>query len=230
MSQKNTIARAAWPLKRYGRVVPRAKDSGGSSAWKVLESSESAGKLELVILESGHLLVSQAQELLEGFSLLNARSFLKVHQKSDSLLFHLTLKGESRMIRLQFDGSNRSEAVDLCRKAVERLQEYLPVGTDEHCVPPPSTHTSESAPCDPQKQTPIDALQDGPDVIQESLTIKQLSKHFLGQHELSLPLAYRHCTVPPGAVEELLRLCLLDSGFPAFVEEVENNLKALTEE
>ncbi|KAK1784656.1 hypothetical protein P4O66_003338 [Electrophorus voltai] len=197
---------------------------------EVFESSESTGKLELMILESGHLLVSQAQELLEGFSLLNARSFLKIHQKSDSLLFHMTSKGESRMMRLQFDGSNRSEAVDLCRKAVERLQEYLPIGTEEQPAPPPSTQTTETVPCDHQKQAPIDAPQAVPDVTQESVTIKHLSQHFLGLHGLSLPLAYRHCTVPPSTMEALLRLCLLDSGFPAFVEEVENKLKELIQE
>ncbi|XP_053478582.1 meiotic recombination protein REC114 isoform X4 [Ictalurus furcatus] len=109
---------------------------------EVYESSESKGTLELTILESGHLLISQAQELLEGFSLLNAPSFLKIQQKSDSLLFYFTLKEESRMIRLQFEGSSRSEAVDLCRKAVEKLNEYLPVGTQEQPGPSSAVHTT----------------------------------------------------------------------------------------
>uniref|UniRef100_A0A4W4GCN1 REC114 meiotic recombination protein n=1 Tax=Electrophorus electricus TaxID=8005 RepID=A0A4W4GCN1_ELEEL len=197
MSQKKTIAKAIWTLKRYGRFLPRAKDSGGTSSWKVFESSESTGKLELMILESGHLLVSQAQELNCGFICLSVFT-----------------QGESRMMRLQFDGSNRSEAVDLCRKAVERLQEYLPIGTEEQPAPPPSTQTTETVPCDHQKQT------------QKHTAVW----HFLGLHGLSLPLAYRHCTVPPSTMEALLRLCLLDSGFPAFVEEVENKLKELIQE
>lgn len=42
---------------------------------------------------------------------------------------------ESRMIRLQFEGSTRSEAVDLCRAAVQRLQEYLPTVNQESTGP-----------------------------------------------------------------------------------------------
>lgn len=49
---------------------------------------------------------------------------------------------ESRMIRVQFEGSSRTEAVDLCRKAVERLKEYLPVGTQEQPGTSSSTHTT----------------------------------------------------------------------------------------
>lgn len=48
---------------------------------------------------------------------------------------------ESRMIRLQFEGSSRSEAVDLCRKAAENLNKYLPVGTQEQ--PGPSSAITE---------------------------------------------------------------------------------------
>ncbi|KAK3548993.1 hypothetical protein QTP70_025079 [Hemibagrus guttatus] len=218
MSEENTTNKTLWKLKRYGRFLPKTKNVGGSSSWKVFESSESKGTLELTILESGHLLISQAQELLmykgseEGFSLLNAQSFLKIQQKSDSLLFYFTVKEESRMIRLQFEGSSRSEAVDLCRQAVERLNEYLPVGTQEQPGPSSATHTTGIS--NQQQQTPVAAPQVIRDVIQESLSIKQLSQYFLGESGLSLPLAYRHFTLPPGDMEALLRLCLLDSGFP----------------
>lgn len=55
-------------------------------------------------------------------------------------------------------------------------------------------------------------------------------QYFLGERGVSLPLAYHHFTLPSGDMEGLLRLCLLDSGFPAFVEEVENKLKRLSQE
>lgn len=46
------------------------------------------------------------------------------------------------MIRLQFDGNSRSEAVDFCSRAVERLKEYLPVGTQEPSAPPTVTQSA----------------------------------------------------------------------------------------
>ncbi|KAG9273546.1 meiotic recombination protein REC114 [Astyanax mexicanus] len=170
MSGETEAVKCVWGLKRYGRFLPQAKERGENSSWKVFESSKTTGMLKLTVLESGHLLVSQAEELLEGFSLSSAESFLKIHQKSDSLLLHITMK------------------------------------------------------------TPAEKLQAVPDVSQESLSIKHLAQYFMGERGLSLPLAYHQFTLPPGDVEDLLRLCFLDSGFPAFVEEVENKLKALLQE
>lgn len=64
-----------------------------------------------------------------------------------------------------------------------------------------------------------------------SCTLQSLPlQYFLGERELSLPMAYHQCTLPSGDLEALLRLCLLDSGFPAFVEEVEKKLKELMQE
>ncbi|KAF7699327.1 meiotic recombination protein REC114 [Silurus meridionalis] len=228
MAEEIKTTQAVWRLKRYGRFLPKAQNVGENSSWKVFESSESKGTLELKILESGHLLIAQAQELLEGFSLLNAQSFLKIQQKSDSLLFYFTLKEGSRMIRLQFEGSSRSEAVDLCRKAVERLNEYLPVGTQEQ--PGTSSTTQTTGISNQHKQTPVAPPQAIHDGTQESLSIKQLSQYFLGDSGLSLPLAYHHFTPPPGDLESLLRLCLLDSSFPGFVEDVEKMLNGLIKE
>ncbi|RXN05876.1 meiotic recombination protein REC114 isoform X1 [Labeo rohita] len=155
------ISRA--PLTSPPSAVPSRSDP-------IFESSESTGQLELNILGSGHLLVSQGQELLEGFSLLNAQSFLKIQHKSDSLLFNITIKA------------------------------------------------------------PEDAPRAAPAVAMGPLSIKHLSQYFLGERELSLPMAYHQCTLPSGDLEALLRLCLLDSGFPPFVEEVEKKLKELMQE
>ncbi|XP_067275240.1 meiotic recombination protein REC114 [Pseudorasbora parva] len=234
-AKDTTIPNSVWKLRRYGRFIPKgkakSKSSGSNCAWKIFESSESAGQLELNILGSGHLLVSQGQELLEGFSLLSAQSFLKIQHKSDSLLFNITLKGESRLIRLQFDGRSRAEAADFCGKAVEKLQDYAPV--QDHLTTPASAAPSnpeEPGTSAQQQQAPEDAPREAPGVAMGPLSIKHLSQYFLGERELSLPMAYLQCTLPSGDLEALLRLCLLDSGFPAFVEEVEKKLKELVQE
>ncbi|XP_058606868.1 meiotic recombination protein REC114 isoform X3 [Onychostoma macrolepis] len=198
--EHSTISDCVWKLRRYGQFLP---EGSNVCAWKIFESSESTGKLELNILGSGHLLVSQGQELM----------------------------GESRLIRLQFDGSNRAEAAEACRKAVERLQDYVPV--QEHLTTPASAAPSDPAepgPSTQQQQAPEDAPQAAPAVAMGPLSIKHLSQYFLGERELSLPMAYHQCTLPSGDLEALLRVCLLDSGFPAFVEEVEKKMKELLQE
>lgn len=45
-----------------------------------------------------------------------------------------------------------------------------------------------------------------------------------------LPEAYRHSYSTQGELELILRICLLDSSFPAFVEKVEAELRKLLEE
>lgn len=55
-------------------------------------------------------------------------------------------------------------------------------------------------------------------------------QHFLGETVLMLPEVYRHSYLTQGDLELILRLCLLDPSFPAFVEKVEAELRKLLEE
>uniref|UniRef100_A0AAY5KDY4 REC114 meiotic recombination protein n=1 Tax=Esox lucius TaxID=8010 RepID=A0AAY5KDY4_ESOLU len=189
----SNIHKSSWKLKLFGRFVPGSKKVG-SNQWKMSEpSSENAGDLLLTIVESGHMLVSLGQELL----------------------------GESRLVRMQFDGSSKAEALEECGSAVLRLKEYLPVTTKRGLAPaqpPPSQPTTQAATLD------LQAVKTGPEIVQGSLSIARLTQHFLGEHALSLPLMYRHSTLRPGELEPFLRLCLLDPSFPAWVEEVEGEL------
>lgn len=56
------------------------------------------------------------------------------------------------------------------------------------------------------------------------------SQHILGENVLMLPEVYRHSRLTQGDLELLLRVCLLDPSFPAFVEKVEAELRKLLEE
>lgn len=57
-----------------------------------------------------------------------------------------------------------------------------------------------------------------------------LSQHFLGESVVRLPEVYRHSCLTQGDLELILRICLLDPSFPAFVEKVEAELRKLLEE
>uniref|UniRef100_A0AAY4AUP2 Uncharacterized protein n=1 Tax=Denticeps clupeoides TaxID=299321 RepID=A0AAY4AUP2_9TELE len=138
--------------------------------------------------------------------------------------------GESRLFRVQFDGSSRAEAVEQCSSAVLRLQEYLPVGSQSdwqfHIIR--SQHGCRiSCRFDVISTSPI--LPD-PELAQGTLSLRCLAQHFLGEGDLSLPMAYHHLALPHGDLEPFLRLCLFDPSFPAFVEEVEGELKKLANE
>ncbi|XP_041917576.1 meiotic recombination protein REC114 [Alosa sapidissima] len=221
---ETTITKSVWKLRRYGRLLPANKNDCTNTSWKVYDSKESEDEIAVCILDSGHFLVSQAEELLEGFSLINAASFLKVQKKADVLLFQATLKGESRIFRVQFDGASRPEAIEECERAVLRLQDFLPVGSQEK--PAPSSSSSTQLPLQAEQAGSAEATLE----VQGSLPLKRLSQHFLGEGSLSLPLLYQASSPLAPADLELLRLCLLDPAFPAFVEEVEGELRKLCQE
>ncbi|XP_060900254.1 meiotic recombination protein REC114 [Labrus mixtus] len=192
---------------------------------QVYEADGDKTGIFLKILESGYLLVLQGQESFDTIPLLYASDSCKVHQKSDNLMFRFTLKGESRMMRMQFDGSSKAEAIKQCSSAVKKLMEYLPVTTQQDTLP--ASNQTPAGDSVPVKQVSHFAIQ----------TIKMLDLssiiiliHFLGGTAVTLPQVYRHSSLAHIDLEPVLRLCLLDPSFPAFVENVEGELRKLLEE
>ncbi|XP_026150015.1 meiotic recombination protein REC114 [Mastacembelus armatus] len=210
-----------WKLKRYGRFVPGSTKTRGHP-WKVFEADGIKPEIILTIVESGYLLVIQGQESLDTVPLLCGSDCLKVHQKSDNLMLRLTLKGESRMMRMQFDGSSKAEAIEECSSALEKLMEYMPVTTQDDAPLPPNQPPSETC--------QVKAVGGEPEVAQGSLSLKRLTQHFLGETAVTLPQIYHYSSLAQGDLEPILRICLLDPTFPAFVEKVEEELKKLVQE
>ncbi|XP_061621632.1 meiotic recombination protein REC114 isoform X2 [Phyllopteryx taeniolatus] len=189
-----------WRLKRYGRLIPGSGETAKRESWK------------------------------ETIPLIGAGDVLKVHQKSDNLLLRNTVKGSGRVIRMQFDGSNKAQAIKECSSAAESLREYLPVNTVD-ALPPNNQPPTEvpalvTQPCPQQGE----AAKAEPEVVQGSLSIKRLAQNLLGEKPLMLPGLYRHGSSEPGDLDAFVRICLLDPSFPALVEQVEGELRKILEE
>ncbi|XP_075933735.1 meiotic recombination protein REC114 [Anarhichas minor] len=216
----------AWRLKRYARF---RRGSAGGKPWKIFEANGNKQEMFLTVVESGYLLVLQGQDSLDTIPLLCGSDFLKVHQKSDNLMLRYTVMGESRMMRMQFDGSSRAEAIKECSSAVEKLMEYTSVTTlDDTPLPPNQSPAEASAPVIQTCQGK--AVEVDPEVVQGSLSIKRLTQHMLGETAVTLPQVYRHGSLAQGDLGPVLRICLLDPSFPAFVEKVEGELRKLLQE
>ncbi|XP_030581964.1 meiotic recombination protein REC114 isoform X2 [Archocentrus centrarchus] len=217
-----------WKLKRYGRFIPGSRGTG-VTPWKVLEAKDNKPEIVLTIVESGYLLVLQGQESLDTIPLLCGSDSLKVHQKSDNLRFRFIVKGESRMIRMQFDGRSMAEAINECSSAVEKLMEYIPVTTQDGAPPqpnqPPAAVPAPAVQTCQQKAVGIE-----PEVVQGTVSIKHLTQHFLGDTAVTLPRVYQHSSFEQGDFEHILRACLLDPTFYGLVEKVEGELRKLVQE
>ncbi|XP_034384560.1 meiotic recombination protein REC114 [Cyclopterus lumpus] len=210
----------AWRLKRYGRCIG---DSTRRTLWKVFDLNDNGPEMFLTIVKSGYLLVMRGQESLDTIPFLSGSDSVKVQQKSENLIFRCTVNGESRMMRMQFDG------IEECASAVETLKEYVSVTTQDGTPSPPNQPPAEaSAPVTQNCQGK--AMEVDPEVVRGSLSIKHLTQHILGETVVTLPQVYRHASLAQGDLEPILRVCLLDPSFPAFVEKVEEELRKLLEE
>ncbi|XP_057344945.1 meiotic recombination protein REC114 isoform X3 [Manis pentadactyla] len=205
-----------WHLQRYGRFMPLGTgeppgpglETGPDSSptWKVFDSSEESGYLVLTIVISGHFFISQGQTLLEGFSLIGSKNWLKIVRRMDCLLFGTTIKSKSRMFRVQFGGASKEEALEHCRSCVQHLAQYIPVQLRQH---------PEQQQCSPA----------GTAASGGRTSVTCLAQSLLASKEL--PLVYEQSVWNAEEIGPFLRLCLMDQSFPAFVEDVEKNLKKL---
>ncbi|XP_075713860.1 meiotic recombination protein REC114 isoform X2 [Rhinoderma darwinii] len=114
-----------WVIKKYGRVGrPREKDRKHGQK-QVYESNEESGLITLTILTTGHFFISQGHTLLEGFSLISVKSWLKIGKKLDWLLFGSKTKDEFRVFRVQFDGDSKEKAQENCDSCYQKLHYFL---------------------------------------------------------------------------------------------------------
>ncbi|KAL4671012.1 hypothetical protein H8959_003721 [Pygathrix nigripes] len=169
-----------WPLQRYARCIPsntrdppEPRQEAGTApcpTWKVFDSNEESGYLVLTIVISGHFFIFQGQTLLEGFSLIGSKDWLKIVRRMDCLLFGTTIKSHQHS----------------------------------------------------EQQVRVTAGTGAPDG-RTSLT--QLAQTLLASEEL--PRIYEQSAWGAEELGPFLRLCLMDQNFPAFVEDVEKELKKL---
>ncbi|XP_022435695.1 meiotic recombination protein REC114 isoform X1 [Monodon monoceros] len=216
---------AQWPLQRYARFMPSGtgeppgpgQEAGTASSptWKVFDSSEESGHLVLTIVISGHFFISQGQTLLN----------------------------KSRMFRVQFSGGSKEQALEHCCSCVQNLAQYLtvqvPDGISQELRPSPSplwTGESQRKGCAQSIPPQHDSHQNleqqqwvpaGTGTPRGRTSVAWLAQSLLASEEL--PVVYEQSAWNTEELGPFLRLCLMDQNFPAFVEEVEKELKKLTE-
>ncbi|XP_059227856.1 meiotic recombination protein REC114 isoform X3 [Mustela nigripes] len=211
-----------WPLQRYGRFMPSGTGEPPGLGQDVGAASSPTWK--------------------EGFSLVGSKNWLKIVRRMDCLLFGTTIKNKSRMFRVQFSGGSKEQALEHCCSCVQKLAQYVPVQVPDpvgqELPPSPGPLTAGESRGDCVQHVP---LQQGPPQKPEKpqpcgpastsvsggrISVSRLAQSLLVSGE-RLPV----CEQSAWDAEELgpfLRLCLMDQNFPAFVEEVEKELKKLT--
>ncbi|XP_008575359.1 PREDICTED: meiotic recombination protein REC114-like [Galeopterus variegatus] len=178
----------------------------------------------------------------EGFSLIGSKNWLKIVRRVDCLLFGTTIKDKSRMFRVQFSGESKEQALEHCCSCVQNLAQYItvqvPDGIIQELRPSPGPlRAGESQGKDCMRSVPLQhgshqnleqqaCVMAGTGAPEGRTSVTQLAQSILASEEL--PLVYEQSAWGAEELGPFLRLCLMDQNFPAFVEEVEKELKKLT--
>nr|XP_035115062.2 meiotic recombination protein REC114 isoform X3 [Callithrix jacchus] len=203
-----------WPLQRYARCIPsNTKDPPGPR------------------LEAGTV---PSPTWKEGFSLIGSKDWLKIVRRVDCLLFGTTIKDKSRLFRVQFSGESKEQALEHCCSCVQKLAQYITV--QELQLNPGPPHASQSQGKNSAKSVPWQhgthqhseqqpCVKAGTGTPDARTSLTQLAQTLLASEEL--PRVYEQSAWGAEELGPFLRLCLMDQNFPAFVEEVEKELKKL---
>ncbi|XP_054572689.1 meiotic recombination protein REC114 isoform X3 [Eptesicus fuscus] len=203
---------ARWPLQRYGRFMPLGAgepsgpgpEAGRASppTWKVFDSNEESGYLVLTIVISGHFFISQGQTLLN----------------------------KSRMFRVQFSGESKQQALEHCSSCVQSLAQYIAVQVPDGDLRDPGLRAGGSGGegCVPTIPRQLGSHQQ-PEQQQCApggrTSVTQLAQSLLASEELRA--VHKQSAWDAAELGSFLRSCLMDQNFPAFVEEVEQELRKL---
>uniref|UniRef100_A0A8B9ZDS5 REC114 meiotic recombination protein n=1 Tax=Buteo japonicus TaxID=224669 RepID=A0A8B9ZDS5_9AVES len=177
---------------------------------KVFESHEESGHLILTIVVSGHFFISQGRTVLN----------------------------ECRMFRVQFGGDSKEQMLEHCCTCVQKLAEYVPVQvTDEqsqqlyHSLNQLANGENQAKDTE-QNASVLHTVSNGECCITCAAgwfpTVLLMSLYNTVRKS-ELPLVYQHSAWRAQELRPFIRLCLMDQNFPAFVEDVEKELKKLVE-
>ncbi|XP_056428747.1 meiotic recombination protein REC114 [Hyla sarda] len=191
-----------WVLRKHVRVgSPKEKDKNQTQK-RIYESNEKSGIITLTIFTTGHFFISQGPTLVEGFSLISAKSWMKIGKKLDWLLFGSKMKDEFRMFKVQFDGDSKNKAQENCDSCFQRLQHFL---------------------CS-QNESVEESSQSFPE---QRITVAQVAQGMVMGKQGNNVDVINPCPTFNVELCTFLKLCFLDQNFPGFVEAVENELYKL---
>uniref|UniRef100_A0A8C5SNG3 REC114 meiotic recombination protein n=1 Tax=Laticauda laticaudata TaxID=8630 RepID=A0A8C5SNG3_LATLA len=173
-----------------------------------------------LIVISGHFFISRGKEVLEGFSLIGASQWLKVAQKADCMLVAIMKFGFYFLF-----------AEDHCHNCMQKLAEYIPIQmTDSIRQELQHSHslllTEESQLKDTEQNVPLQDIVVNVSPTHGTTSVAELAQCVLIPDN-QLPLAHQKSTWSAEDLSSYIRLCLLDQHFPAFVEDVEKQLKKI---
>ncbi|XP_053382189.1 meiotic recombination protein REC114-like isoform X2 [Mercenaria mercenaria] len=162
----------------------------------------------------------------ESLALTGADSWIKGVSKGDSLMAVMKAQNQSRRYRVKFSPTAHSSGEDSCRACVEGLVKYFPIKIPEViCSGTTSSGThSQQVGASPSSTPGNDKTLVG------DVTLGQLADTMRTKSTKLPDLYARLGDGTQYDLGTLIKLCLADASFPAFVGQVEQELEKIQSE
>ncbi|XP_050389112.1 meiotic recombination protein REC114 [Patella vulgata] len=211
---------SVWKLERYSRYV--TEKNHGKGGWEVYESEKA--ELNLTLTECSFLVICHGTTVIESHSVVTSRAWMRGLVIGDSMMFLYKVKGNTRKFKIKFKSVNNDSGIKLCSQCTEKLSKYFPIKINSQST----TSQSQEATQDPNgEQVQGEAVVE---TLEGEITLSKMAEVLSGKLKANLPKAYEEHKYPTEETGLLLRLCLTDPSFPAFVEHVEKELKNIINE
>ncbi|XP_013395079.1 meiotic recombination protein REC114 isoform X1 [Lingula anatina] len=215
-----------YSLLKYARYVNTAADNGTKPVysrqnetmeWKYYEATDE-NPLTLTLTESQQFVISYGNKIMESHYLVGSHTWLRGVCKGDSMMILCKIQNESRKFRLKFSSTELCSGTQQCASCTATLRKYFPLKAEgdleavmafEECIAKEDMDEARS--------------------LVGEVSVADMAKALSGEMFASLPLSYHHSNMPQEELSTILRLCLSDSSFPAFVGEVEAELKNIVQ-
>ncbi|XP_061169077.1 meiotic recombination protein REC114-like [Saccostrea echinata] len=197
----------AWKIKRYARQKTVHK-GGDTIEWDDFDDKQCPIDLRI---QQGNMTLIHGKTVRESHVLPSSSKALRAISKGDTLLVIYRLETHTHRFRVKFAGGENS-----CQECAEQLSDFFPVK-----ILPITVESSQEVKEDKNEK----------EVIEGEITISKMAEVVNGTASVKLSAAYDRVQSMNGTqLNTLIKLCLADPEFPAFVEEVEKELVKIKEE
>ncbi|KAH3710005.1 uncharacterized protein LOC127857882 [Dreissena polymorpha] len=216
-----------WNLERYARltsVIIGKEIAQGKDGWECYDNK--LEPLQMMVTSSCQLLIHHGRRQLESMFLQQCTNEVKGVSKGDSLLIVCNMKNHHRRFRVKFSADTDKggkSGLENCHQCVVALSRHMQIK-----VPACADGVNGSRKVqDTLLGTPSkDVILDG------DVTIGQIAEAMSSPSGPQLPAPYSalHSNGILGDLNTMVKMCLTDPAFPAFVGQVEKELEKLKKE
>ncbi|XP_065063497.1 meiotic recombination protein REC114-like [Rhopilema esculentum] len=239
----------SWNIEKYARFIPSTKP--GSGEWKYFTSYGGGNEMKISLVKPLKLVITSGSSIvLESVPLygMTEEPSLKAIVRGDSMLFFMKIKEGARRFRIKFAKDSKFSERENCQDFVKKVsnhinlkeiesqnnyvnsqqasqsllheesQSQLNLSFEYDYAPPNKTSKDEHA-----MEIPIQEAK-----IFSTKSIRQLAESVMKNSLDGFPDCYKSSSkFSDEELDSVVRSCLLDSGFPALVGQVEQSLKKL---